>query len=188
MPPVKSRRCESCNEIKPAKQFLPTSLNPTGYLAKCMDCIKLAAMRHRRSQAEAGLPVVIPTAVRRQVAYDVPAVIPTAVRPLQTRMAPHLVQAAIRFFAEYQPGVERPIDLELEPELRDLLLWLRELSLKEAIAPQKPEEIGRAILNYKDDRMARGVTYGALWAALVRASAIYATQDALTAKNRVRVD
>jgi hypothetical protein len=167
MPPAKSRRCESCNELKPAKQFLPSSLSPTGYVSKCLDCIKLAAARCRRSQMEPKLP----------------AVIPTAVRPLQTRLAPHLVQAAIRFVAEHQPGVERPIDAEMEPELHDLLLWLRELSLKEAIAPQTPEEIGREILNYKDERIARGVTFGALWAALVRAAAIYEAHDAIHASN-----
>src|SRR5262245_47532758 len=131
--PAKSRRCESCNQLKPAKQFLPSSLSPTGFLGKCMDCIKLAAARSRRSQAETQLP----------------AVISSTVRPLQTRMAPHLVRAAIRFVAEYQPGVERPIDTELEPELRDLLLWLRGLTLKEAVAPQSPEQIGQEILNYK---------------------------------------
>jgi hypothetical protein len=163
MPPAKTRRCEGCNELKPAKQFLPSSLSPTGYVTKCMDCIKRAAAECRKSQIETKLP----------------AVIPTAVRPLQTRLAPHLVRAATRFVAEYQPGIERPIDAEMEPELRDLLVWLRELSLKEAITPQTPEEIGREILNYKDNRTARGVTYGALWAALVRAAAIYSAQDGL---------
>ena len=87
------------------------------------------------------------------------------------------MQAAVRFVTECQPGVERPIDAEIEPEFRNLLLWVRYLSLKEAIAPMTSEEIGREILNYKDDRTARGVTYGALWAALVRASAIYEAQD-----------
>jgi hypothetical protein len=169
MPAAKSCRCECCNKQKPAKQFLPTSLSPTGYLAKCMDCIKLAAVRSRRTQAEPKLPTVIPTAVR----------------PLQARLAPHLVQAAVRFVAEHQPGVERPIDVEMEPELHDLLLWLRELSLKEAVAPQTPEEIGRAILEYKDNRIARGVSFGALWAALVRAAAIYEAQDAPTQRSRI---
>ena len=97
---------------------------------------------------------------------------------MQARLAPHLVQAAVRFVAEYQPGVERPIDAEMEPEFRNLLLWVRYLSLKEAIAPMTAEEIGREILDYRDERMARGVTYGALWAALVRAAAIYEAQDA----------
>jgi hypothetical protein len=169
MPAAQTRRCENCNKLKPAKQYLPSSLSPTGYLTKCMDCIKLAAARSRHAQADAMLP----------------AVIPTAVRPLQARLAPHLVQAAARFVAEHQPGVERPIDAELEPELRDLLLWLRDLSLKEAIAPQTPEKIGREILNYKDASLARGITYGALWAALVRAAAIYDHQDAISARKRI---
>ena len=73
----------------------------------------------------------------------------------------------------------------MEPELHDLLLWVRELSLKEAIAPMTPEEIGREILNYKDDRIARGVTYGALWAALVRAAAIYSAQDASATSDKL---
>jgi hypothetical protein len=160
MPLTKPRRCESCNELKPAKQFLPSSLSPTGYIGKYLDCIKRSAARCRRSQTEPKLPTV-----------------PTAIRPLQTRMPLHLVRAASRFVAEYQPGVDRAIDVALEPELRDLLLWLRDLTLKEIVAPQTPEEIGRAILNYKDDRMARGITYGALWATLVRTAAIYAAQD-----------
>jgi hypothetical protein len=100
---------------------------------------------------------------------------------LQACLAPHLVQAAVRFVAEYQPGVERPIDTQMEPELRNLLLWVRYLSLKEAIAPLAPDEIDREILDYRDARMSRGATYGALWAALVRAAAIYAAHDTLAA-------
>ena len=157
MPPAKFIRCENCNERKPAKDFPPSPMSPAGTLPKCMDCVRLAA-RAQRAQAQAH---VIPPS-------------PARADPLP----PHLVQAAVRFVAEYQPGVKRPIDAEMEPEFRNLLLWVRYLSLKEAIAPMTPEEIGREILNYKDDRIARGVTYGALWAALVRASAIYEAQDA----------
>jgi hypothetical protein len=72
----------------------------------------------------------------------------------------------------------------MEPELRNLLLWVRYLSLKEAIAPMTPEEIGREILDYGDARIARGVTFEALWAALVRAAAIYETQACLRALPR----
>jgi hypothetical protein len=157
MTPGKLIRCENCNERKPAKDFPPSPMRPAGSLPKCMDCVRLAA-RARRAQAQITFP---------PVAQATAAPLP-----------PHLVQAAVRFVAEYQPGVERPIDAAIEPEFRSLLLWVRYLSRKEAIAPMTAEEIGREILNFKDDRTARGVTYGALWAALVRASSIYEAQDA----------
>ena len=159
MPPAKFIRCENCNEHKPAKDFPPSPMSAGGTLPKCMDCVKLAA-RAQRLQVQATHP---------------------AVAPAQTHLPPHLVHAAARFIAEYQPGVKRPIDAELEPEFRNVLLWVRYLAVKEAVAPLTPEEIGREILNYKDDRIARGVTYGALWAALVRAAAIYSAQDGLVA-------
>ena len=105
MPPAKLIRCENCNERKPAKDFPPSPMSPAGSLPKCMDCVRLAA-RAQRARTHAPRH-------------------PTAVRPLQARLAPHLVQAAVRFVAEYQPGFERPIDAEMEPELRNLLLWVR---------------------------------------------------------------
>jgi len=50
--------------------------------------------------------------------------------------------------------------------------------LKEAATPRTPEEIGREILGYREDRVARGIAFGALWASLVRLAAVYAEQDA----------
>ena len=96
MPPAKLIRCENCNEHKPAKDFPPSPMSPAGSLAKCMACVRLAARAHR-AQPDTGRSVITPTPVR----------------PLQARLAPHLVQAAVRFVAEYQPGVERPIDAEM---------------------------------------------------------------------------
>ena len=156
MPPGKLIRCENCNERKPAKDFPPSPMSPAGYAPEVHGLRQAgrtsAAARKRRHSASPS--------------------------PRRRPLPPHLVQAAVRFVAEYQPGVERPIDGEIEPEFRNLLLWVRYLSLKEAIAPMTPEEIGREILNCRDDRMARGVSFGALWAALVRAAAIYSAQDA----------
>jgi hypothetical protein len=121
-----------------------------------MECVKLAA---RAQRAQVTLQSIAPTTV--------------------ASLPPHLVQAAIRFVAEYQPGVERPIDAELEPEFRSLLLWVRYLAQKEAIAPVTPEEISREIADYRNTRMGRGVTLEALGAALMRAAAVYKAQDAL---------
>jgi hypothetical protein len=157
MPPAKLIRCENCNEHKPAKDFPPSPMSPAGSLPKCMDCVRSAA-RAQRAQAQITFP---------PVAQGTAAPLP-----------PHLVQAAVRFVAEHQPGIKLPIDADLEPEFRNLLLWVRYLSRKEAIAPMTAEEIGREILNYKDDRTARGVTYGTLLAALARASSIYEAEDA----------
>jgi hypothetical protein len=154
MAPGKLIRCENCNGRKPAKDFPPSPMSSTGALPKCMDCVKLAA-RAQRAQAQATLP---------------------AMAPAQVHLPPHLVQAAVKFVAEYQPGVERPIDVELEPEFRSLLLWVRYLALKEAIAPLTAEEIDQEVLSYRDARMPQGVTFAALCAALARAAEIYATE------------
>jgi hypothetical protein len=40
------------------------------------------------------------------------------------------------------------------------------------------EEIGREILKYPGQSMARGITYGAIWGALVRVASIYRRADA----------
>ena len=150
--------CDTCNERKPAKNFPPSPMSSSGTLPKCMDCVRLAARAQRLQAQAATLPVA---------------------EHAQAHLPPHLVQAAVRFVAEYQPGVERRIDVELEPEFRNLLLWVRYLSLKEAIVPITPEEIGREISDYRIAGSVPRVTYGALRTALARAAAIYEAQDAL---------
>jgi hypothetical protein len=69
---------------------------------------------------------------------------------------------------------------EMEPELYALLEWLAEQSMLEAQKRRKPEEVGREILGYRDANTSRGVAYGALWAALVRAAAVYSRADSKT--------
>jgi hypothetical protein len=155
MQPGKLIRCASCNGRKPVKDFPPSPMSATGVLPKCMGCVRLAA-RAQRAQA------------------TLSALLPAAVEPSQAPLPPHLVQAAVRFVAEYQPGVERPIDVELEPEFRNLLLWVRYLCVKEAAAPMTPGQIGREIADFRNLRMPDGVSNRALRDALMRAAAIYA--------------
>ena len=100
------------------------------------------------------------------------------VRPLRARIEPRLFQAASRFVRERQSGQASAIDSAIEPELMGLLLWLHDQTLKEVAAPRTPEEIGREILGYREDRVARGIAFGALWASLARLAAVYAEQDA----------
>jgi hypothetical protein len=68
----------------------------------------------------------------------------------------------------------------MEPELYELLEWLAQQSIFEAENRRAPEEVGRAILGYRDNNTSRGVAYGALWAALVRAQTAYAVVDGKT--------
>ena len=179
--------CVACNVPKPSKHFLPSPLSPTGRLDKCLDCIRRTAAEHRGeregraalAEAEGAERVEAARAIAQtRIAESRALTTRAAVRPLQARIEPHLFRAASRFIAEYQSGRPSMIETAMEPELRGLLLWLREQTLREAATPQSPEEIGRAILDYRDDRTARGICYGALWASLVRLAALYSTEDA----------
>ena len=67
---------------------------------------------------------------------------------------------------------------ELETEFRDLLVWVYESALKVKKNNITAEEIGREILNYPGESVARGITYGSIWGALVRAASIYRRADA----------
>jgi hypothetical protein len=69
---------------------------------------------------------------------------------------------------------------EIEPELYGMLEWLAQQSILTAENRRPPEEIGRGILGYRDSNTSRGVAYGALWAALVRAAAVYESADGKT--------
>jgi hypothetical protein len=42
-----TRFCVACKQQKPAKQFLPSPLNPSGHVDKCLDCIRRAADNFR---------------------------------------------------------------------------------------------------------------------------------------------
>ena len=174
-----SRLCVACQKRKPAKEFLPSKLSPTGYVEKCTSCIRAAAQgaridREQRTSSAAASASRALTAI-------------PAVRPLQARIEPRLVKAASRYIAERKSGQASAIDAQMEPELRALLVWLHDLALKEAKKPQTPEEIGRDILGYRDNRTSRGVTFGALWASLVRCAAIYAQEDAPQQKPKLVV-
>jgi hypothetical protein len=68
----------------------------------------------------------------------------------------------------------------MEPDLYALLEWLAQQSMLEAEKRRKPEEVGREILGYRDTNTSRGVAYGALWATLVRAAAVYSRANSKT--------
>ena len=59
-----------------------------------------------------------------------------------------------------------------------MLVWVYESALKVRTNKITAEEIGREILNYPGETMARGITYGAIWGALVRAASVYRRADA----------
>jgi hypothetical protein len=165
-----TRLCVACQKRKPEKEFLPSKLSPAGYVEKCTSCIRAAAQGARIDRVQRASSAAA-SASRALTAIP-------AVRPLQARIEPRLVKAASRYIAERRSGRPTVIDTQMEPELRALLVWLHDLALKETKKPQTPEEIGRDILGYRDNRTSRGVTFGALWASLVRCAAIYAQQDA----------
>jgi hypothetical protein len=95
-------------------------------------------------------------------------------------LSPELYAAAKRFVFDFRDGHTEHIGGEMEPELYALLKWLAEQSMLEAEKRRKPEDVGREILGYRDANTSRGVAYGALWAALVRAAACYCRADRAT--------
>jgi hypothetical protein len=149
---------------------LPSPRSPTGFLDKCTACIRAAAATSR-IEREQRASAAKASKCRSLTASPV-------VRPLRARIEPRLFNAASRFVRERQSGEPSAIDAAIEPELMELLLWLHDQTLKEVAAPRTPEEIGREILGYREDRVARGIAFGALWASLVRLAAVYAQQDA----------
>jgi hypothetical protein len=184
---AQSRLCETCRQVQPANKFLPSSLSPTGFLTKCLDCIRRTAEQHRIERAR-----ISQAAERRNQQDLLPAAQPidlANMRPVgpklterakaalvsdgPVRLPPALFEAAKRFVFEFRDGHTEHIGGEMEPELYALLEWLAEQSMLEADKRRKPEEVGREILGYRDANTSRGVAYGALWAALVRAAAVY---------------
>jgi hypothetical protein len=155
--------------------FLPSSLSPTGFLTKCLDCIRRTAEQHRIERAR------IAEAAGRRVKQDlVPAAQPidlASMRPVADRLPPELFEAAERFVFDFRDGHTQQIAEEIEPEFYALLQWLAEQSMLEAEKRRRPEEVGRKILGYRDANTSRGVAYGALWAALVRAAALYSRAE-----------
>ena len=158
--------------------FLPSSLSPTGFLTKCLDCIRRTAEQHRIERAR------IAVAAERRSQQDlVPATQPidlTNMRPVGQRLPPELVEAAKRFVIDFRDVHTEQIAGEMEPDLYALLEWLAQQSMLEAEKRRKPEEVGREILGYRDTNTSRGVAYGALWATLVRAAAVYSRADSKT--------
>jgi hypothetical protein len=175
--PAQARLCEACQQVKPAKMFLPSSLSPTGFLTKCLDCIRRTAEQHRIERAR-----IAEAAERRSQQNLVPAqpIDLTNMRPVGQRLPPELVEAAKRFVIDFRDGHTEQIAGEMEPDLYALLEWLAQQSMLEVEKRRKPEEVGREILGYRDANTSRGVAYGALWAALVRAEAVYSRADRKT--------
>jgi hypothetical protein len=176
--PAQARLCEACQQVKPAKMFLPSSLSPTGFLTKCLDCIRRTAEQHRIERAR-----IAEAAERRSRQNLVPAAQPidlTNMRPVGQRLPPELVEAAKRFVIDFRDGHTEQIAGEMEPDLYALLEWLAQQSMLEAEKRRKPEEVGREILGYRDTNTSSGVAYGALWATLVRAAAVYSRVDSKT--------
>jgi hypothetical protein len=139
-------------------------------LTKCLDCIRQTAEQHRLER------VRIAEAAERRGHELVPAsrqvVDLETMRPVG-RLTPELFEAARRFVFDFRDGNTEHIAGEMEPELYSLLEWLAQQSILEAEKRRRPEEVGREILGYRDANTSRGVAYGALWAALVRAAAVY---------------
>jgi hypothetical protein len=175
---AQARLCDACQKAKPANQFLPSSLSPTGFLTKCLDCIRRTAEQHRIERAR------IAEAAERRGKQDLVPAEPTfdlaSMRPVGQRLPPGLFEAAKRFVFDFRDGHTEHIAGEMEPELYALLEWLAEQSMLEAEKRRKPEEIGREILGYRDANTSRGVAFGALWAALVRATTVYCRTDSKT--------
>jgi hypothetical protein len=176
--PALARLCESCQQVQPANKFLPSSLSPTGYLTKCLDCIRKTSEEHRIERMR------IAEAAEQRKRTDLGALVPTSqpidlanVRPVGRRLPPELFEAARRFVFDFRDGHTDAIANEIEPELYGLLEWLAQQSILTAENRRPPEEIGRGILGYRDNNTSRGVAYGALWAALVRAAAVYSRDE-----------
>jgi hypothetical protein len=176
---AQARLCESCQQVQPANKFLPSSLSPTGYLTKCLDCIRKTAEQHRIERARNKEATEQRTQMGRGVSLPASKAVDLAsIRPVGQRLSPELFEAARRFVFDFRDGRTEAISREMEPELYGLLEWLAQQSMLEAEDRRAPEEVGRTILGYRDNNTSRGVAYGALWAALVRAKAVYSRRCA----------
>ena len=79
-----------------------------------------------------------------------------------------------------ETAITKPLAGEIEPELYGLLEWLAEQSVHAAENMRHQRRLVEKILGYRDSNTSRGVAYGALWAALVRAAAVYTLADGKT--------
>src|SRR6476661_8875934 len=127
MPP-QTRHCECCRQQRPAGKFLPSSLSPTGYLTKCLDCIRKTAEEHRQERAR--VAATSDERDRRQAALTAKPVDLAKMRPV--RLPPALYAAAERFVFDFRDGRAKQIQGEMEPELYALLEWLAEQAMAEA--------------------------------------------------------
>ena len=105
--PAQERLCDACQQAKPASKFLPSSLSPTGYLTKCLDCIRKTAEEHRIERAR-----IAETAERKEhLEVGGRALVPAsaidlaAVR-LGQRLSPELYAVAKRFVFDFRDGNE----------------------------------------------------------------------------------
>lgn len=106
--PAQARKCDACQQVQPASKFLPSSLSPTGYLTKCLDCIRKTAEEHRLERARiaeaadltGGRQALVPTSKPIDLA---------SVRPVSERLSPELYAAAKRFVLDFRDGHTKPI-------------------------------------------------------------------------------
>ena len=109
--PSQERLCDACQQVKPASKFLPSSLSPTGYLTKCMDCIRKTSEEHRIERAR------IAEAAERKEHSEVggralvsaSAIDLAAVRPVGQRLSPELYAVAKRFVFDFRDGNTSPL-------------------------------------------------------------------------------
>jgi hypothetical protein len=84
---------------------LPASLSPTGYLTKCLDCIRRTSEEHRVERARTAEAAEL----RKQT--ELGALVPASrtidlanVRPVGQRLPPELFDAAKRFVFDFRDG------------------------------------------------------------------------------------
>lgn len=175
------RTCEVCGKKKPESKFLPSQHSPTGRLPKCIDCIRKAAEGHRIDRERRDARDVKGESVgttRRSTAVVVAKPAPAPRLPMKGRLDPELEAAALRFAIGWRDGQELPHLSYLEPPLRAVLEWMLAEACAVNEAKRGPEQLGQDLLGFKDERTARGVAHGALWASLVRLANLYKQADA----------
>jgi hypothetical protein len=123
------RLCEPCQQVQPANKFLPSSLSTTGYLTKCLDCIRKTAEQHRIERAKNKDATEQRSHMERGVSMPASkAVDLVSIRPVGQRLPQELFEAAKRFVFGFRDGHPEAIAGEMEPELYGLLEWLAQQS------------------------------------------------------------
>ena len=121
---AQARLCESCQQVQPANKFLPSSLSPTGYLTKCLDCIRKTAEQHRIERAKNKDATEQRSHMERGVSMPASNAVDLAsIRPAGQRLPRELFEAAERFVFGFRDGHTKAIAREMEPKLYGLLEW-----------------------------------------------------------------